>query len=199
MEVDTVKWPEFVERPVRERYGSKRGLLNLLKARLGQVLGRYRRHGAVDFTRVQRLVFICSGNICRSPLGECYARARGVDAISFGLDTRGGDPADPRAVAFAAGLGIDMSEHRTSRVDQVTIEAGDLLLVMEPAQYDKLEQQARQRGWPESAQKALLPLFGKHPLPYLHDPYGASPAYFERCERLVVEAVDGLIDRMPRP
>ncbi len=191
-----LRLPGFLEQWINDRFGSKKGLMKLSKARVEQLFGRYRKHGEVNFSQVKRLVFICTGNICRSPLGEYYARSLGIEAISFGLDTRGGDPADPRAVNFAARQGLDMSGHVTTTVDQVRLKPGDLLLVMEPAQYDQLARHEQKQQWPAGIQKAILPLFKRRPVPYLHDPYSATGVFFDHCERQVVEAVDGLARRM---
>ncbi len=191
-----MRLPAQLEGYVNDRFGSKRGLLNRLRARLGYLLGSYRQHREVDFSQVTRLVFICSGNICRSPFGAFYAREKGFEVDSCGLHTRGGDPADPRAVAFAERLGIDMTPHRTKNISDYEPRPGDLLLVMEPRQYEELEALAQQEQWPSSIQLSILPLFGKPPSPYLHDPYSATEAFFDHCERQVMASVDGIAQRI---
>jgi protein-tyrosine phosphatase len=191
-----MRLPDPLERGINNRFGSKRGLVNLMRARAGYLLGRFQRESRVDFSGVERLVFICSGNICRSPFGEFYARANDLAADSYGLHTRGGDPADPRAIDFAAGIGIDMTAHRTRNIREYEPAPGDLLLVMEPGQYQELEQIHTDRKWPLSIQLSILSLFKKKPSPYLHDPFGASPEFFDYCERQVMEAVDGIAGRM---
>jgi len=191
-----MRLPPPLEQRINDRFGSKRGLVNLLRARVGYLMGRFERESRVDFSRVGRLVFICSGNICRSPFGEFYARAKGLAADSYGLHTRGGDPADPRAIDFASGIGIDMTDHRTRHIRNYAPEPGDLLLVMEPTQYQELERIRDDKGWSSSVQMSILSLFKNSPSPYLHDPFGASPAFFDHCERQVMEAVDGIAGRM---
>jgi protein-tyrosine phosphatase len=185
-----------MERAIRDRFGSKRGLVNLMRARLGDALGAFRAQREIDFEQVRRLVFVCSGNICRSPFGAEYARSRGLESDSCGLHTRGGDPADPRAIAFAADRGIDLSAHRTKNIRDYRPEPGDLLLAMEPGQLRELQAHARERQWPDRVQLSILPLFKRLPSPYLHDPYSASPAFFEHCQWQVMESVDGILQRM---
>lgn len=191
-----MRLPASVERAICDRYGSKRGLLNLIQARFKDVFGAYRAERNIDFGRVNRLVFVCSGNICRSPFGAEYTRYRGIASDSCGLHTRGGDPADPRAIGFADELGIDMSDHRTKNVRDYRPEPGDLVLVMEPGQIQELKEYARERQWPDTVQLSILPLFKRSPSPYLHDPFSATPAFFDHCEQQVKEAVDGIIDRL---
>ena len=70
---------------INDNYGSKRGFLNGYKYKLLFSLGFYRSYQKIDFNAVNRLVFICSGNICRSAFGEYMAKAKGLNAVSYGL------------------------------------------------------------------------------------------------------------------
>jgi len=85
----------------------------------------------------QRLLMVCLGNICRSPMAEGALRARlqaaGLaDAVlvdSAGLgDWHVGAPPDPRAIACAARHGVDISGQRARRLGMSDHEAFDLLL-----------------------------------------------------------------------
>ena len=73
---------------------------------LGARLGLYRQYGPADRGEVRRLVFVCKGNICRSPFAEAVARAAGADAVSYGLDARDGLPANPSAIRTARKFGL---------------------------------------------------------------------------------------------
>lgn len=181
---------------IERRYGSKRGLLRLIRHQWRWMTGRYRRLGRVDFDRVERLVFICSGNICRSAFGEWYARSRGLEADSYGLHTRGGDPADPRAIDFAARQGIDMSGHVTKNFDGYTPRPNDLILVMEPDQAREICQRMNLDGCPSKPQMGILPLFNRPPVAYLHDPFCANADFFDLCETRVMQAVDRIGERL---
>ena len=54
-------------------YGRKQGLLRSLYHSLMDRTGQYTRLGIVDWGRVERLVFVCQGNICRSAYAEARA------------------------------------------------------------------------------------------------------------------------------
>lgn len=179
---------------IKSQYGSKHGLLRYVIYELLRVLGFYRSLQKNDFAQVQRLVFVCHGNICRSPLGAAVARKHGIVTLSFGLDTRGDAPADPRAVEWAAANGYDLSQHKTFRVDQYVPQAGDLLIGMEPKHIEKLKQ--RFAGAP--VQITLAGLWLTKPMAYLHDPYNTNKDYFDYCEKVVVEATGELIKRLNR-
>jgi protein-tyrosine phosphatase len=82
------------------------------------------------------VLFLCTGNICRSPMAEGTMRARladrGINAevSSAGL-TFDHRPATPEAVAVAAGAGVDIAEHRSRIVDAKMIDAADVVIGME--------------------------------------------------------------------
>jgi protein-tyrosine phosphatase len=174
---------------VANYFGSKKGLLRFFTYEFLRKLGLYTKFRKVDFTKVERLVFVCQGNICRSPLGEAVARHYQIPSISFGLDTRGGDSADPRAIKWAAQNGYDLTEHKTMRVDQYELKAGDLLIGMEPKHTRKLVRRFSE----QPVQITLIGLWLETPEAYLHDPYNTNETYFNHCEQRVFDAAQALI------
>jgi len=169
------------------KFGSKRGLLNYSKYYIQQRFGMYMPLRRIQWERVQRLIFICQGNICRSPMGEAYAAHRGAVTESFGIDCAEGHPADPRAINYAASIGLDLSSHRTRNLRQLTPRQTDLLIVMEPAHLLAMREPAK------IAQVTLAGLWLPKAHPYVHDPYCASQDYFQHCEDTVVKAVQGML------
>lgn len=172
---------------IYDRYGSKKGLLRYLWHWCLAKLGAYRHYQGVTPGAGQRVVFICSGNICRSPLGEYYARSLGLETDSCGLDCGVGFPADPRAVQYGRQVNLDLDAHQTKRVDEFPFRPDDLIVVMEPKHVRKFHQQVGTKH-----KIVLAGLCCPKPFPYLHDPYNCSPQYFERCEALVMSSVRGL-------
>lgn len=173
---------------INDRYGSKAGCLEHWRHRALHGLGRYRQLLAIDWPRVERLVFLCNGNICRSPLAEAVARAQGVPAVSVGLNCTPGAPADPRALRFAEAQGLDLNGHGATPVSLATFAQGDLLIAMTPRQLAHPRVKAL-----ADVQKTLLGLWLSPPQPYIPDPYSASEAYFQRCETNVLQATRQLL------
>lgn len=72
-----------------------------------------------------RIVFVCTGNSCRSPLAEVLARARYADLplifASAGTDAVTGQPAAAGACAVAAERGLDLAGHRAARLDAAAL------------------------------------------------------------------------------
>lgn len=95
------------------------------------------------------LVFVCWGNICRSPIGERVAMGmaeeRGLDlqVSSFGLSSENeGLGIDRRAIAVLEERGYDAQDHSAQQIKQADIEAADLVVAVEPYQVDKLRRMA---------------------------------------------------------
>lgn len=177
---------------IKNRYGSKKGLLRYLVYEVLRTLGVYRKCGEIDFARVKRLVFVCQGNICRSPLGEAVVHQHGIPAISFGLDTRGNDSADSRATAWAQANGYNLNDHVTRRVDQYEPKEGDLLIGMEPKHIRQLHRRFRHLP----VQMTLAGLWLEPACVYLHDPYNANPSYFDLCEKRVELATRAIMVKL---
>jgi protein-tyrosine-phosphatase len=83
------------------------------------------------------ILFVCSGNICRSPMAEALFRhevdSRGVQGVETGsMGTWGQDhsPATAEAVETMRGRGLDMTAHRGRTADEATLAHADLIVVM---------------------------------------------------------------------
>jgi protein-tyrosine phosphatase len=176
----------------QERYGRRAGWVRHQVARTLDLLGVFEPLRRVRWDEVERLVFVCQGNICRSAYAEARARRAGLRAASFGLAARDGDGANPVASERAAARGVDLSAHRATSAPGARLRRGDLLVAMEPAQLPGLARVA------PAHQRTLLGLWALPPRPHLEDPYGLSPAYFDTCFDVVDSAVEELARRVAR-
>jgi protein-tyrosine phosphatase len=153
----------------------------------------YRECRDLDYRRVERLVFVCKGNICRSPYAEVRARSMGYCSASAGIEAASGSPANAVASRVAAARGVDLQPHRAQRFDTALLRANDLLLGFEPAHLPVL---VRSRGT-TPCQVTLLGLFGGTSNPYIHDPHGCPEAYFSICFDRLDASLDALFTKLP--
>lgn len=84
-----------------------------------------------------RILVVCTGNLCRSPLAESLLRERlgslppqagAVVVTSAGTRAPAGSPADPPAIAAGASIGVDLRAHRATRLRAADVEAADLVI-----------------------------------------------------------------------
>lgn len=82
-----------------------------------------------------RILVVCTGNICRSPLGEVLLRRRlrrrTVEVQSAGTGAMVGWPADPLSVQVAQAHGLDLSAHRAQQATPQLLAASDLILTLD--------------------------------------------------------------------
>jgi len=132
---------------------------------------------------LENVLFVCVGNICRSPMAEALLRARlGTQGRveSAGLNALEGHPADPMAQQLMSERGLDLSAHRARQLTPSLARGFDLVLVMEAGHQREVEEVApTMRG-----RVQRLGRFGDFEVP---DPY--------HHERVVFEGVLGLIER----
>jgi len=150
-----------------------------------------------------RLLFVCTGNICRSPTAEGVARAR-LDALGldWAVDSAGtgdwhaGEAPDARAVEAAAARGYALDALRARAVTVEDFSRFDRLLAMDAGHerfLRRMAQKTRMGGPAGGAISRLLdwaPASGAADVP---DPYYGSAGGFERVLDLVEAGVDGLI------
>lgn len=133
-----------------------------------------------------RVLFVCTGNTCRSPLAAIALRAElGDDAAlvevsSAGTAASAGQPASEGSRRVAEADGFDLSEHRSRAVTAEMARAADWVFVMSAAHRAALtalgvpERQVHVLSeWPEPGEPGLA----------VFDPFGASIEAYEECWR----------------
>ncbi len=177
---------------IQARYGRRAGWVRHHVARTLDLLGAFAPLRRVAWDEVERLVFVCQGNICRSAYAAVRARRLGLRSASFGLAARDGDRANAVAVERAAARAVDLASHRATSAPAARLEPGDLLVAMEPGQLPGLALLVPGRPM------TLLGLWATPPRPHLEDPYGLSPAYFDTCFDVVDSALEEIARRASR-
>jgi len=159
----------------------------------------YERWAAVRLPdSVQSVLFVCKGNICRSPLAEAYFRSlvvkegRHMTVRSAGLETTPGKPADDRVKALAWEHRLLLGEHATTQVHMELLDQSDLILVMEIGQKDRI-----QALYPRTKGKVvLLGRFDSRGALEIADPYSGTSEDFLSCFQQVSRCCDMLASRL---
>lgn len=153
-----------------------------------------------------KILFVCLGNICRSPTAEAVFRSiaeREAPELRLVVDSAGtadyhvGDPPDPRSQAAARRRGYDMSALRARVLALEDFERFDLILAMDRANLATLESRAP-RGR-ESQVRLFLEFAEDAGHDEVPDPYYGGPTGFEQVLDLVESASRGLIEHLRRP
>lgn len=93
---------------------------------------------------MNRILIVCIGNICRSPMAEAILQQRLLDrglqieVSSAGLHALVDSPADPMAQELLAERGVDISMHRARQLTQKLVFDADLILTMDSKQEQQL-------------------------------------------------------------
>jgi protein-tyrosine phosphatase len=153
-----------------------------------------------------RVDFVCTGNICRSPMAEVvlreHAARRGLEqrisAGSWGTgDWHVGQGADDRTIAALERAGLDGSAHRARAIDATSAQEADLLVALDAGHVTALH--ALRPDAPDRI--VLLRAFdpqadGDADVP---DPYWSGADEFDRVLAMVTRSVDGLLDALFPP
>jgi protein-tyrosine phosphatase len=144
-----------------------------------------------------RVLFVCLGNICRSPLAEAAFRAEaerlGLDAEADSAGTGGwhrGEPPDRRAIAAGARNGVDISHLRARKVERADFEGFDHIVALDSENLADLEA-LRPDGSRARLSLMLDHVPGREGQP-VADPYYGGDDHFDATWRDVSEAARGL-------
>lgn len=172
-------------------FATVRGFVRLLLGELAYLGGRLHPFVQIRPQTVERLVFVCLGNINRSAFGHAVAAKMGVRSMSIGLSTTTGAPAFEKAIANAPVYGCDLSAHRATNFTDFHYQPGDLLLTMEIRHAHELIR----RGIPAEA-IALLGHWARPHRIHIHDPHEHSDLYFRTCFAIIHAAIANLVDEL---
>jgi len=146
----------------------------------------------------KRVLFVCLGNICRSPLAEAVvreaARKRRLNHYYFESAGTGnwhvGGPADPRATAKAREYGLDLSDHRARQITSLNYSDWDWLVAMDAENRANL----LRMGVPQSRLLMMRQFENDGRTPDVPDPYFGGANGFEYVYQMLAANAEKLLD-----
>ena len=145
-----------------------------------------------------RIIVVCTGNICRSPMAEGLIQNRmpldlkgRVEVSSAGTYGVQGHPASDNAVKAMALMGIDFTRHRARQLTRLMLEEADLVLAMEKYHLKEIKRLSIK----STPDVRLIGAFGLPPgQQEIDDPYGTPLSVYKSCIQRLIPCVDGLIE-----
>ncbi len=147
---------------------------------------------------VASVLFVCKGNVCRSPLADVYFQDKvrqgnlGIVVKSAGIETTPGKPAHSLARDVSREHGISLERHGTTPLFMDLVTQTDLVFVMEVSQKDrvlKLYPQARGKVF-------VLGQFCRSGALDIDDPYCGTREDFVQCFTRIREACDQVVSQI---
>ena len=146
-----------------------------------------------------KLLFICTGNICRSPIAEGLAPMIGAkhghiveakSASTLGLRNK---PADPHSVAVCKSIGIDISGHRSQAITMELVNWADYILVMERKHASHMY-----KHFPKASQDKVLELGSFASMVKIPDPIGSWRFTFRKTRKQIIKGLESFFQKLPK-
>lgn len=170
--------PERIARKFSQYLFSSASYRNWLRQRLLK-----RAHAS------SKWMFVCKGNICRSPFAEHYMRTQfehSKDVASCGYFPKSGRPSPENALIAASKFGIKMTTHQSTEISSEAIDNSDLILVFDLENYFTVRSQ-----FPQARKKTfMLGWLNENGDVEIADPYGGSVERFEQTYTNIRAALD---------
>lgn len=157
---------------------------------------------------VKSILFVCKGNICRSPfseyIGNKIALERSLKSVvsrSAGLQVPISLSSPHEVLEVAEKFGVNLDAHKSIGITKILAESSDIIIAMESWQVIRLREMFPMYG----DRIFLLPLFEKKANGWrwsydrynISDPYGKSLPYFQECFHRIEKCIIELFSRFP--
>lgn len=180
-------------------------LRKTIDSNLQHFTNRFKYYNLMEIKRSIKVLFVCMGNICRSPTAEGAFRKlveeQGL-ASAIQIDSAGthayhvGEAPDRRAQAAAKNRDIDLSSLRGRQFDSSDFQDYDYVLVMDQSNFCNM--QALDNGDGEARLSLFLDFSHKYPENEVPDPYYGGIRGFEHVLDLIQDACEGLLEHIRR-
>ena len=149
-----------------------------------------------------RILMVCLGNICRSPLAEGILKDKvkraglkwEVDSAGIG-DWHAGELPDQRSIAIARRFGIDITDQRARQIRKEDLLDFDLILAMDDSNLRQVQLLAKQLSQTKAQVEMIMNYSEPGKNRTVPDPYYGGIEGFEKVFQMLDEATDRILER----
>ncbi len=160
-------------------------------SKIAPLRNRARQRMLSRLSRAKHILFVCKGNICRSPFAEQYARSTigHLETVSSsGYFPKQDRPSPDNAQVAASEFDVDLSSHRSSMLSPEAVEKADAILIFDEENRDEIWS-----SFPRARSKTyLLGMLMEGSEFEIHDPYGGTVDDFRSIYAKITRAIDCL-------
>lgn len=173
----------------------KREIKNFLRNVRDSVFYRMSRVDS-DPSCLDKIVFVCKGNICRSVFAEYLLQGKGQNGGAISIDSCGlmvgkSEPSPLEARSMAKTFGLDLEGHLSKGWQSCDLAKADLILAMEFWQFKMLVELLPDKRKNIKLLREFTP-FPENLLCNIDDPFGQGEDIFEKCFKQIERAVANL-------
>lgn len=176
---------------IKEIFTSVRNEFSLLPLSISPIKKKNNQKAQDAIKNAKSILFICRGNICRSPFAQYYTQTflpASVEVLSCGYDTYDGRSSPYEAIAAAKNFGINLTKHRSRTINKDLVENAQAIFV-----FDEKSRSILLSRYPSSKKKIhrLALLTGKK-RPVIEDPFGGNLNRYKKTYQEIIKVLDNV-------